>query len=177
MTMASTAWGSVSIDTTDAPWLVNISPVVAITPIPGAWVSSAKWVGTSAADGSTGVAPGDYVFTLAIGGYANGPGTFALNYSGDNNVVWSIDGGGTLSGATSCTSGTCFTSLFVLSGTYGANSVLTATVTNLPPGTNPMGLLVTGGTATSASEVPEPSTYAMVAIGAAAVFISRFRRA
>jgi hypothetical protein len=63
-----------------------------------------------------------------------------------------------------------------LTGTYSATSVLTATVTNNGTLANPTGLLVQG-LATSNSEVPEPSTYAMVAIGAVGVLVARRRRA
>lgn len=184
LAMATTAQANVILDTGvgNAPWTTQVD----LTSIPtGIWINAtapAKWVGKTANDGniSSGAAPGPYTFTLPIGTYASGPGTFSLNYAADNAISWSIDDGGTLSGP-GCAGPDCFTissgAPFALTGTYGANSILTASITNTGSVNTPMGFLVQGGVAISNSAVPEPSTYAMVAIGVAGILLSLKRRA
>lgn len=188
-TMATSAWAApIPLDTGVAPWFVNTGgPSVAvtnITSVPGAWlpaVNPRQWVGTAA---DSNAAPGTYTFTLDIGTYVNdaGGGTFTLSYAADNSVTWTISNG-SLGGTDICNTGlpsNCFQASAgaprALTGSFASNSVLTATVVNNPSGSNPMGLLVEG-TAVGASEVPEPSTYAMITIGALAVALSRYRRA
>lgn len=182
LALASAAQAAVILDTGvgNAPWTTQVD----LSPIPGGWYSPtapSKWVGQTATDGdpNVGAAPGVYVYTLALGTYGTGPGTFSLTYVVDDSIVWSISDGGTLAGADTC-GPNCWSSIFgapyTLTGTYSATSVLTATVTNNGTLANPTGLLVQG-LATSNSEVPEPSTYAMVAIGAVGVLVARRRRA
>lgn len=62
-----------------------------------------------------------------------------------------------------------------LTGSFAANSTLTATVVNTTTVPSPMGLLVVG-TADTPTGVPEPSTYAMMFIGGAAIFMTRRRK-
>jgi len=184
LAIASSASAAVMpLDTGVAPWLYNGLPV-AIEPtatIPSAWMTptgSSSWVGTTVTDATKGVPPGTYIFTLDLSSYAGAPGSFSLSYATDNSVAWTISNG-SLGGATTCTNaGDCFQTSGgaprALTGTYGVGAILTATVVNDPSGANPMGLLVSG---TASGGVPEPSTYAMVGIGAAAVLLSRLRRA
>lgn len=192
--LASSAFGAtISTGASGVNWLVNSNPAVVETGVlptfPGGWVanfSDGRWIGTAATDGNYAsgtdgaLAGATYTFTLNLSSIL-ASGVFSLQYAADNAVQWSISNG-TLSGATSCdagngNSGVCFNSLRTLSGTFGAGSVLTATVVNGPvpssPGQrSPMGLIVVG----TASDVPEPSTYAMLALGGAAIAFARLRR-
>lgn len=187
--LATSAFAApITISTGPAPWLVNGNPVVAETNIPGVWINNfgdGVWVGTTVGDAATGAAPGSYTFTLNIfartGGV--GPGSFSLQYAADNAVTWSISNG-TLAGTTSCTAGTPNSDCFQaaggaprsLTGTYGAGSILTATVVNGGSSLNPMGLLVVGTANLDPSGVPEPSTYAMFTLGGSALALARLRR-
>jgi hypothetical protein len=150
-----------------------------------AWIPNfgdGSWIGVTANSGSFsgGEAPGTYVFQLNLGSFGNG--TFNIDYAADNSVTWTITGG-TLSGATTCTSGNpdtsnCFgasnSAPRSLVGTFGTSSVLTATISNgSSPGfdPNPMGLLVVG-TAT----VPVPASLALFAVGGLAFLANRTRK-
>jgi hypothetical protein len=186
---ASSAFGITISTGTAAPWLVNGNPVavetVLSTPI---WINNfgdGRWVGTTVNDGnpSIGIAPGTYTFTLAIGSYLGGAGTFSLQYAADNSVQWTLSGG-TLGGSTQCDSvlnpsSDCFQNVSgaprTLTGTFGAGSVLTATVVNGGSTANPMGLLVVGN-ADPVGAIPEPSTYAMLTLGGVAVAVARLRK-
>lgn len=176
LAMATTAFGApLRISTgTAAPWLVDGNPVVAESPIATPyWINNfgdGVWVGTAAGDGNLagGAAGGVYTFTLNIGAYFGLPGSFNVQYSADNNVSWSITNG-TLGGSTAC--GGCYDLVHNLNGTFNADSVLTATVTNADH-PSPMGLIVVG----EGDSIPEPSTYAMFATGAVAILAARIRR-
>jgi hypothetical protein len=191
--LASSAFAAtISSGASGVNWMVNSNPAVVETgtlPTAFGWVanfSDGQWIGTAATDGNFGgpglgaLAGQSYTFTLNLSAIL-ASGTFSLQYAADNSVVWSITNG-TLSGATSCDSGNgnsiaCFGSLRSLTGSFGAGSVLTATVLNGPvpstPGErSPMGLIVVG----TATDVPEPSTYAMLTLGGAAIAFARFRR-
>ncbi len=174
---------------TAALWLVNGNPVVVETTIPtGIWIANfggGSWVGptASAGDPATGFAPGTYTYTLNIGAYFGGAGSFSLQYATDNSVAWTLSAG-SLGGTTSCNSvlnpdSNCFQSSAgaprTLTGNFASNSILTATVvngTNTPVANNPTGLLVVG----TGSDIPEPSTYAMFGMGIAAIAFARSRR-
>ena len=176
---------------TAAPWLVNGNPVVVETTIAiPIWINNfgdGRWVGTNANDGnpSIGALPGTYTFTMALSIYAGGAGTgvFSFQYAADNAVTWTISNG-TLAGTTSCTVATpesdCFQAASgaprSLTGTYGAGAILTATVVNGGTSPNPMGLLVVGTADADPSGIPEPSTYAMITLGGAAIAFARLRR-
>lgn len=191
MILATSSVFGITISTgTAAPWLVNGNPVaietVLSTPI---WINNfgdGRWVGTTASDGNPviGIAPGTYTFTLAIGAYVGAAGTFSLQYAADNSVLWSISGG-TLSGSSQCDTvlnpqSDCFQNVSgaprTLTGSFGAGSILTATVVNGSNSANPMGLLAVGTADATIGDVPEPSTYAMLALGGAAVAFARLRR-
>jgi PEP-CTERM motif len=176
--LASSAFAApINTGTGGAPWLVNGNPAVVETSIASPfWIGAVgQWIGAGANDGniSSTAAAGTYVYTLNLSALVPGGGSLSLQYAGDNNVVWTITGG-TLSGATSCTTNDCFSSNNgaprSISGTFGAASILTATVTNTAVG--PTGLMVVG----TASNVPEPSTYAMLGLGGAAMLFARLRR-
>jgi hypothetical protein len=187
MTFASSAW-AVTISTGAQPgWQVNSSAVVIESTIPtGIWIANfgdGVWVGPTATAGGIlegqGAPAGVYTYTLNIGALLGTSGNFTLQYAADNGVTWTINNGGTISGATVCASPDCFRASNgaprSVSGTLTATSVLTATVTNDLLGggiNNPTGLLVVG----TASNVPEPSTYAMLGLGGAALLLSRLRR-
>lgn len=174
LSMGLSMW-SASISTTVAPWEVNDNPVVAISPLAVPfWVNNfgdGGWVGTTAGDGTTNAA-GTYIYTLDIGTYIGAAGTLSLQYAADNSVSWGITNG-TLSGATSCAGPDCFSTVAALTGTFAADSVLTATVVNVA--NSPQGLLVVG-TASDVSQVPEPASVTMIAIGGAAIALARLRR-
>ena len=156
----------------------------------GGWVPNGSgntgvWVGRTAGGGNFAVPTdgsqvGVYVYTLAIGGLNTG--SFIAQYAADNNIAWTISGGGSLGGTTSCgvpsatDNDDCYSTLRTLTGTgITASTIITATVRNGPQGAtgpNPSGLLVRG----DVSPVPEPSTYAMLALGGVAVALARLRR-
>lgn len=181
LTMGLSMW-SAPISTNVASWLVNGNPTVAISPIAAPfWISNfggGSWVGTTSNDGNLAgsTAAGTYTYTLNIGAVIGTAGTLSLQYAADNTVAWSISNG-SLSGDTLCSSPDCFTSVGgaprSLTGTFAANSILTATVNNLDPG--PTGLLV-AGEASAFSPVPEPGSVTMIAIGGAALALARLRR-
>jgi hypothetical protein len=186
-----------SISTGVAPWAVNGNPVFAVDLtqlqlLSTTWIPNfgdGVWIGPSTTSGNylntgDGAAPGSYVYTLAIGALMGGSGTFSLKYASDDTVGWSINMGSFTSGvaSTTCTTfGTCWsspTAPITLTGTFSAMSVLTATVVNLGSVWNPSGFLAVG-TATlngNVSPIPEPSTYAMLLLGAAGVAASRLRK-
>jgi hypothetical protein len=157
------------------------------TPIfPTGWVANpvgSEWIGTSATSGQflpggTG-APGTYVYRLAIGPLLGSQGLLNFRYAADNAVnFWLGTAGGTLiSTLSDCGAGDgnagCFTALSApVISTFAATDYLYATVVNGGTGPNPTGLLVVGST----EVVPEPSTYAMLALGGLAVGIARLRR-
>ena len=91
----------------------------------------------------------------------------------DNSVTWSITGGALTSGVIACPGAICFDSLRSLGGTYTAGAVLIATVVNNTATPNPTGLLVQQS---NTNAIPEPSTYAMMGLGAAALVFARLRR-
>jgi hypothetical protein len=175
---ASVHGASISLNTGvagAAPWqLVGApgnTPVVITTPN-GLWTTSlapAKWVGAS----STGAGgTGTYYYQLNIGSLFGSAGNFSFNYSSDNAIAWTMTNG-TLAGAVQCGSGspnaTCFTSVYSLSGNFNADSVLKATVIN---GGGPTGMVVNG----TASNVPEPSTTALLLTGGMLFGALRSRR-
>ncbi len=176
--LASSAWGA-TIDSGVAPWLYNGDPASVITfPLPvGSWVGAtppAAWIGPTTATVQPG---GTYVFTLALGNLLGEAGSFSLQYSVDDFVTWTISNG-TLGGFTTCGNGDdCYFQLHTLTGTFAADSILTATiVNNFDLGVdNPMGLLVQGSA--DANAVPEPSTYALMSLAGAVAFLARFLRA
>jgi hypothetical protein len=150
-----------TISTGAQSWLVNSSPA-AITTTQSNYFApfgDGNWIGVT----PSGFAPpGTYVFTLEIGTLIATSGTFSLSYGADNSVTWTITNG-SLSGTLSCLnpSGDCSgpgaSPTLVpasLSGTFNANSILTATVVNDGGTANPMALFAAG----SATAVPEPST-------------------
>jgi hypothetical protein len=185
-TVGAATAAPISISSGVANWLVNGNPAVVETTIAApAWINNfgdGKWVGVTANSGSFsgGEAPGAYVFTLNLGPL--GSGTFSLDYAADNSISWTISNG-SLSGSTTCTSGSpdtsnCFgasnSAPRSLTGTFSTSSVLTATVLNgsssgFDP--NPMGLLVVG-----AAEVPVPASLALFAAGGFAFVASRKRK-
>ena len=121
-----------SLSTGVAPWLVNGNPAVVLGAIPAGWADGpgdGQWVGTTSLDGAA-AAPGTYTFSLNVGALVGSAGTFFLDFAADDTVQWSITNG-SLSGATNCLGpGSCSNSLSSLTGTFAANSVLTATVLN-----------------------------------------------
>lgn len=175
-TMAAT------LSTGVAPWQVNGNPVATLSPIPvPIWVNNygdGVWVGSTSNDGNLagqGASSGAYLFTLDLGQYAAGGGTFNLTYAADNSVTWSITNG-SVSGATICSLLDCFSpsagAVRSLSGSFASNSVLTASVFNAEKG--PMGLIAVGTYSVSSPvttgpgagpPVPEPATWAMMIIG------------
>ena len=122
-----------------APWLVNGNPVVLQSPLAVSfWIGSCsdgKWVGTTSSDGNLagGASPGTYTFSMNIGAYFGAAGVLSLQYAADNNVNWSITNG-SLAGSTSCVTENCFSAVGgsprSLTGSFSANSTLTATVVN-----------------------------------------------
>jgi hypothetical protein len=170
---------------TAAPWLVNGNPVVELTSVPSDWwvwrgPSPPIWVGTTATDGNPGIAPGTYVFTIAIGAWAWKPDeihSFSIFYSASLSVVWLIDGGGQVDYFSRACGINCATSVNHVFGSFGPESVLTAWVTNRPgggvsPPLVPMGLIASGATGV----IPEPSTYAMVALACVVMVFASIRR-
>ncbi len=178
---------------TAAPWLVNGNPTLSLTTIPtGIWINNfgdGVWIGPNSTSGNPaiGEAPGTFVYQLGLGSYFGGTGAFSLQYAADNSITWSISNG-SLGGTTSCDAvlspnSDCFQASGgaprTLTGIFAANSILTATIVNGtnpadPNRNNPTGLLAVG-TADN-STVPEPSTYAMFAMGIAAIAFARRRR-
>lgn len=170
-----------SLSTGVAAWTVNGNPVAVLSPIATPfWISNfgdGRWVGATSNDGNvvSGANSGSYVFSLNFSGFTSGPGTFDLQYSADNSVSWSITHG-TLSGATVCGLADCFSAIAgaprSISGSFAANSILTASVTNIGSGKSPMGLLAVGTYVASAepggpgaAPVPEPMTWVMMVSG------------
>jgi hypothetical protein len=186
LAVSATTAAPISISSGVASWQVNGNPAIVETTIATpAWINNfgdGKWVGVTANSGSFtgGEAPGTYVFTFNLGSLGNG--TFNIDYAADNSVTWTITGG-TLSGATTCTSGNpdtsnCFgasnSAPRSLTGTFSTSSVLTATILNgSSPGfdPNPMGLLVVGTAA-----VPVPASLALFAVGGLVLVASRKRK-
>lgn len=164
-----------SLSTGLAPWLVNGNPGVVLNPVPGTWVDglgNGQWIGTTSQDG-TGAEPGQYTFTLNIGALAGSDGLFSMAYAADDAVAWSITNG-SLGGTTACVGPvTCAESLSGLTGTFSANSVLTATVLNIDTARSPFGLLAEGRTLADPNPVPEPSSLALVALAGAALLRAR----
>lgn len=181
LSMGLSMW-SAPISTNVAPWMVNGNPTVEISPIAAPfWIANfggGAWVGTTAGDGNLigSTAPGTYTYTLNVGALIGTSGFLSLQYAADNTVAWTISNG-SLSGDILCSSPDCFTSVGgaprTVTGTFAADSVLTATVVNLDPG--PTGLLV-AGEASEFSPVPEPASVTMIAIGGAAIALARLRR-
>ena len=143
------------------------------TPIPGpsVWVPG-MWVGYNVGDGNPAGGGPAGVYTYSVLLPAAGT-SFGLMYAADNAVTWSITGGALTSGVTVCPGPICFDSLRSLGGTYSAGAVLIATVVNNTPTPNPTGLLVQQS---NTNAIPEPSTYAMMGLGAAALVFARLRR-
>jgi hypothetical protein len=191
--LAVSAFGA-TINTGTATWQVSTTGVggaysavvneVGTPIVNGGWVQNpvgSEWVGTTATDGqfgTTGGLPGTYVYRLAIGAVHGGPGSFVLNYAADNGINLYIGNlaGTVLANVASCGPGdgdaVCFTSFRNASGVFGASDYLYAVVVNGGTARNPTGLLVVGET----SVIPEPSTYAMLALGGAALAFARLRR-
>lgn len=186
-----------SISTGVAPWVVNSNPVFAVDLtqlqlLPTSWIPNfgdGQWVGSSTTSGNylntgDGAAPGNYVYTLAIGALMGGSGTFSLKYASDDTVGWSINMGSFTSGSasTSCSVlGTCWSSPsapFTLTGTFSATSVLIATVVNAGAMWNPSGFIAVGTAVLNGnvSTIPEPSTYAMLCLGAIGLAAARYRK-
>lgn len=178
-TAASAGATTISISTGFAPWKVdNISSVVE-TSLPSAWVApygDAKWIGSKASDSSAAKANYTFAYTLNIGALAGMAGTFNLQYAGDNNVSWAISNG-TVTGATTCLTGTCYGSTgaapLAISGTFSTTSVITAWVYNAGSTDNPAGLMAAGTATYGSSAVPEPSTYSMIMIGGGLIAMAR----
>ena len=172
-------------NTCGTPWFQGSTgtgtATVCESPIPNSsiWVANGgsaaagQWVGFTGNDGNpaNGGAAGVYVYSIILpaGGTA-----FSLMYAADNAVTWSITGGSLTSGTTACPGPICFDSLRSLGGTYSTGAILVATVTNLTVTPNPTGLLVQQANTNDA--IPEPSTYAMMGLGAAALVFARLRR-
>ena len=172
---AASASGAV-INSGVAPWQIEGGPASVITnPLPpSTWAAAppAAWIGF---DSETSQSSGEYVFSIAIGAYLGSGGSFAFNFAADNTIQWSITNG-TLDGDVTCTNGgDCYSRLRYLTGTFSADSILTATIINDEDdlGPNPSGLLVQG----VAVDTPEPGTYALFSIAGAAGFYLRRRRA
>ena len=192
--LATSVFGApITISTGSAAvWLVNGNATFVETPLPtGIWIPNfgdGSWIGPDASAGNPaiGAAPGTYTYTLSLGAYFGGAGSFSLQYAADNSVARSLTSG-SLGGTTSCDAvlsslSECFGSSTgaprTLTGDFTLNSILTATIFNgtdpqNPQTNNPTGLLVVG---TADSAVPEPSTYTMFGMGIAAIVFARSRR-
>jgi hypothetical protein len=180
------AW---EVSSTGATGTFSAAVIEINTPIfPGGWIdpSPAQWIGTTANDAQfvTGALPGTYVFRLALGVIQGGAGIVNFQYAGDNSVMLWIGNSAGVQSATVATCDTagdasdCYTSLRTASASFGATDYLYATVVNGDINTtnrNPMGFLAIGAT-TDPAPIPEPSTYAMLALGGVAIGLARLRR-
>lgn len=166
--------------------------------LPTVWVAppvGAAWIGQTATDGnetsgqcttanggtSCGAQPGTYTYTLsfvnALGGTLTG-----FQYTADNSVQITItDANGTLY---TNTSGANAHTALISAGNLNwvGNLLITAVVTNAQLASpfqdlrTPSGFLATGDVSLNAEGVPEPSTYAMLGLGGAAMLLARLRR-
>ncbi len=180
--------------------LNTVSNAVLLTPtgtLPANWTNKTSgWVGQNAGNGtelngnqcltlnggtSCGAQPGTYQYTLsfvnALGGTLTG-----FQYTADNSISLTIvDDTGTLYNVSS--PGDQQAALISVGNkTWVGHLTITATVTNaallggfatLP---TPSGFLALGSGTTTDSGVPEPSTYAMLGLGSAALMFARLRR-
>lgn len=165
--------------------------------------SGAVWVGQLATDGQfsnggsitcgtpCGATAGFYTYTYTFDGSLGGNLTLS-GFTGDNGVrslTVSQTGGANLYGCTVGGPGTLCsgTQNSVTASTGQLNFIasagrlitITASVQNLDgPGRNPSGFILAGTAFVNDpdSGVPEPSTYAMLGLGGAAMLIARLRR-
>lgn len=174
------------------------SAVVLTGALPGVWVSApvgSAWVGQVATDGNQtsgqclvvggantcGAQPGQYTYTLsfvnALGGTLTG-----FQYTSDDSVSLTIaDANGTLYSSTSGSS--AFSALISAASSYNwvGSLTITAVVTNAvyapaPLSLTPSGFLAVGDVTLNSETIPEPSTYAMLGLGGAAMLVARLRR-
>ena len=202
LTLASSAF-AVPIGTGVASWTVNSAAVVVETAntLPtlsgtgfnNGWVENMAgmgvWVGRTATSGSyqglnSGDATGQYVYELALGALLGGSGGVTFQWAADNTglvqvvngaVVTTLDSCGVPSATNPTNNDTCYQTLRNVNAVVASSAtILRITVQNGPTGgtPNPTGLIVKG----DVTATPEPSTYAMLALGGVAVAFARLRR-
>jgi len=166
--------------------------------------SGAAWVGQLATDGQfsnggaitcgnpCGAAGGFFTYTYTFDG-ALGGNLVLSGFTGDNGVRsvsvsqtgganlynCTVGGPGTLCAGTQ-NSITATTGMLNFSASAGRMITITAVVENLDgPGRNPSGFILAGSAFVNDPgnpDIPEPSTYAMIGLGGAAMLFARLRR-
>jgi len=175
---AVAAGAPISINTGVAGWTVGGSAVANVTNDPN-WAAApvgSSWV---TAPGGQLTPPfyhlgGNYTYTLSLSGLLGLPGELSFSISADNNYqvsftdITCVGAGCTTANVWGNLTGPHTASL-VASGPNPSMSVL---VVNEPQQLNPTGLLLFGTLET----VPEPSTWAILGIGMAAIATIRKKR-
>ena len=193
LAMASSAWAgpiNTGAQAGFATWFLGSTgtgtAAVTLSGIPAAWEGPTNgWIGSAAGDSGQTGAVGFQAYSIILGT----SGTFTLSYLADNSINWtgvgvtfltntgnttSIDPGGA---SAACTATNCFQNgVRILTGSFTTGAILIGTVNNVGPGTSPTGLLVTASSVSNSGAVPEPSTYAMMGLGGAALLFARLRR-
>lgn len=200
-TVGSSATGAAVVLTGTLPFAASLPGFEAF-----AWANpfgGAQWVGQLSTDGQfsnggsitcgspCGAVAGFYTYTFTFDGSLGGS-LVIDGFTGDNGVrslsvvqtngatLYSCTAGGpgTLCAATH-TQITASTGTLNFAALSGGLVTITAVVENINgPGRNPSGFILSGTASTNDphSEVPEPSTYAMLAIGCIGMLVARVRR-
>jgi hypothetical protein len=200
-TVGSAATGNAVVLTGQLPFASNLPGFEAF-----AWANpfgGAAWIGQLITDGQfsnpptitcgnpCGAVAGNYTYTLSFSA-ALGGSMILSGFTGDNGVraltvsqtggadlySCTVGGPGTLCAGTQ-NAVTASTGTLNWTAAAGRMITITAIVENLDgPGRNPSGFILAGSATTvdPANGVPEPSTYAMLGLGGAAMLFARLRR-